>query len=113
MRKIIIYIVIFITGFLIGGSIVVGAKPAKIETPVPVHVAVDEHQDDWKQLKEIDDRGFSQAAQFAGACSDIVTGLSLSDSDTFQQGQNKVNRINREMTNLAVQRRAILSRLSY
>lgn len=95
------YFIIFVLGGAILGGIFYHPKTTIKETVKEVYP----HEQQWRNLKEIDDKGFGYSAEFAGLCSDIVAGAYYRSSD--------IELITAKVNSLAQERQKTLRELGY
>ena len=113
MNKILAFVLIGLALFIgigIGGS---GSK----DTPAPVTktntVYVDKNGDTWKQLKTIDDQGFSLASEGMGVCAEGYTAIGNGDYASLATISPKMKDLTTQINAIGVQRQGLLTQLGY
>lgn len=107
-KKILIYVGIFLLGFIIAPS----GETKVVEKEVVKEVAV-ANEADWKRLKEIDDEGFSYCADFVESTSNTWTALVDGKFNVIGGYTDDVVFIGEQMSELANKRKEILVKLGY
>jgi len=95
------YFVTFILGAIVLGGLFYHPR-TEIQTVIK---EVNSNEVNWRKLKEIDDKGFENAANFAGVCSNIVSGGPYRLDDILLVTTN--------LQNLARERQSVLKELGY
>ena len=67
----------------------------------------------WKELKTIDDRGFTLASEGFGSCGKILSAVSRGDLQTMETENNNILDITKEVVILSEKRASLLQELGY
>lgn len=101
---------IFLAMFI--GFVIAPSGETKVEEKIVTQEVV-KNEAEWKQLKEIDDRGFSLAAEGMGACSETLIAASNFDVDGINAGTEKLQDLATSVNSLALERQEVLVKLGY
>jgi hypothetical protein len=72
-----------------------------------------QNESDWRQLKAIDDEGFTLCSQFASDTSEMLYSLSQGDFSAVATYTAKTDETAEDITSVAEERQAMLERLGY
>jgi len=109
----VIITVIFFAGVGIGNSDDNPVVEKEVIKEVTVEKIVEKNNDDWKELKTIDDEGFIVAGESMGLCGQGYEAIFENDVKKLEQLNEQMNEKAARINILAVQRQALLKKLGY
>jgi len=111
--KAVIITVIFFAGVGIGNSDDNPVIEREVIKEVQVEKIVEKNNDDWKELKTIDDEGFIVAGETMGLCGQGYKAILAGDVNKLEQINEQTNENTAKINSLGTKRQAILKRLGY
>jgi len=111
--KAVIIIVIFFAGVGIGNSDDNPVVEKEVIKEVPVEKIVEKNNDDWKELKTIDDEGFIVVGETMGLCGQGYKAILAGDVNKLEQINEQTNKNTAKINSLAVKRQVLLKKLGY
>lgn len=109
IQPMILYFVFLVVVF-VAGIIIAPTNITKTETKVITECT---QLEDWKQLKEIDDRGFEAAYTAFGLAGQMMDALEAGESGKFKVYNDKFHNNTDVIVKVGMERQSILKRLGY
>jgi len=109
----VIITVIFFAGVGIGNYDDNPVIEREVIKEVTVEKIVEKNNDDWKELKTIDDEGFIVAGETMGLCGQGYTAILAGDVNKLEQINEQTNENTAKINSLGTKRQEILKRLGY